>query len=352
MLGAVSLFPGSFACCSDRASPLAAMDLNVELPSGGEEVELPPDPDSGDSEVEPPSGSSQEYVELPQSATCCQRGCAFAIQQESADILKEFAFMKATLPREAFTKVVWEVMVETRRRFGPGVLAIRGRVVCMKSWLEAVGISRSRMDRLLQWLEAGHVDPPVDMRHSKGGPPANARLKADSMLQWVWEHLAEPMVVVKTGPEASDADPDFDFTGAVPAELRVNDSLTEWVAGPGASTTVTQAQTEVRWLQPMPLVNLYNLAISFDTDETDTEVSYSTFLRCWHDKWCSTLKFRSETQHSKCTECEKSKRTGSLRQIFRMHEPWLIGTKLIWHLCTRTVVCIVVGVTVGLHLWM
>eukprot|EP00969_Alexandrium_andersonii_P005880 255416-Alexandrium_andersonii.AAC.1 len=57
----------------------------------------------------------------------------------------------------------------------------------------------------------------------------------------------------------------------------------------------------------MPLVNLFHLAKSFVTDDTSQEVSYSTFLRSWHERWSRTLKFRSQNQHSKCNECEKFK---------------------------------------------
>eukprot|EP00969_Alexandrium_andersonii_P270979 11976810-Alexandrium_andersonii.AAC.1 len=127
-----------------------------------------------------------------------------------------------------------------------------GQKACLKGWLAAVHISRSRFNRLLHWLDEGHFEPPADMRHSKGGPANKASVNADALFQWIWQHLAEPMVFLRTGPEA-DGDFDMGAKGLQLDDLRVNDSLTEWVAGPGASTVLTQSATEIRWLQSMPL---------------------------------------------------------------------------------------------------
>lgn len=63
-----------------------------------------------------------------------------------------------------------------------------------------------------------------------------------------------------------------------------------------------------RWLPSnTTLVELLDTAWSF-ANLDGQKPSYSTWVRVWHeDKWNKILKFRGESQHAHCTECEKLK---------------------------------------------
>ena len=71
---------------------------------------------------------------------------------------------------------------------------------------------------------------------------------------------------------------------------------------------VVKSSHEVRWLPPMPLLDLFHLASTFAQDSGVTmAASYSTFLRCYREKWKLSLRFRHQHQHFKCSDCERLK---------------------------------------------
>ena len=47
--------------------------------------------------------------------------------------------------------------------------------------------------------------------------------------------------------------------------------------------------------------------VDFKLTARQATTSYTTFLRCYSDKWSRTLRFRHQSQHSKCNTCEKLK---------------------------------------------
>ena len=143
------------------------------------------------------------------------------------------------------------------------------------------------------------MEPPNDLRHSKGGKDKHAINAADRWLQWAYTALAESLLHMRTGPEAASS-PDLDLiaTPMAPEQLRGFDGLTEWIVAPGAAPACTQSSVDVKWLPPMTLLDLFQIA-----QADGMEASYPSFLRCFNDKWKKTLKFRYDTQHSKCADC-------------------------------------------------
>ena len=57
----------------------------------------------------------------------------------------------------------------------------------------------------------------------------------------------------------------------------------------------------LRWLPAQSLLDLYHCVC----DNGMQDVSFTTFWRCYREKWRKTLRFRQLSQHSKCTICEK-----------------------------------------------
>jgi len=186
-----------------------------------------------------------------------------------------------------------------------------GHGLCKAAFLEVLGIGTSRLTRLTDWLRAGNVHPPRDLCHStlKDAPQFDASV---AMLQWAYDVLAEPINSSDVMPSAEDVEL-VAPPSASPVEpihvLPTIDGYKEWVYGPGATTSQSAAHSgEVRWLPPMPLIDLYELCVQSGLSSSDVAPSYVSFTRAYKDKFKSSLRFRPDVGlHSKCDACEKYK---------------------------------------------
>ena len=68
-----------------------------------------------------------------------------------------------------------------------------------------------------------------------------------------------------------------------------------------ATIVVTDASASVSFLPQMTLLDLYELG------QDEMSASYSTFLRVFNAKWKGALKFRQDTQYTKCNDCTRYK---------------------------------------------
>lgn len=159
--------------------------------------------------------------------------------------------------------------------------------VCNAAAARILGMSIGTLRTLRTHAETS-VNPPVDARTANKAPPdSEARHNAELLLSWIHQFLAEPL--------AESALPK-DAAPSLQSLLDMN------------SLAHTSLCLEQRWLPSnTTLTELLHTAWSFATIDGPPP-SYSTFLRVFHEqKWQKALKFRTESQHAKCTDCEKLK---------------------------------------------
>ena len=158
-----------------------------------------------------------------------------------------------------------------------------------------LSLSKKEFTSLVKDREAGRIAPSAKLQATQRqrADSAHASRAADTLLQWVYESLAETLVEggrLRTEQPARAKAP----TVVVPANL---------IAG-GALERPVEAQ-DVRWLAPHTTVaEMYQTAKLFLPDE---QCSYVTFARQYVAKWQQKLKVRTESQHSKCVMCERFK---------------------------------------------
>ena len=171
-----------------------------------------------------------------------------------------------------------------------------GIPICRQATCEILTMGKQVFGKLTSHIAKGFVDPPVDMRtarlQSQNPADQEAVLAAKTMLTWIYEHLAEPLA------ESGDLKP-----------KRIG-MLLQGGAEMAAAGVV--GPDEARFLAPhTSLQELYDCSSSMVPLESGAP-SYSTFVRVFHSDYQQILKFRHETQHAKCNDCERYKQ---LRRI-------------------------------------
>ncbi len=235
-------------------------------------------------------------------AACCQKSCLTKFRTPELRLaLAAWADQKKYLDRDNFTQYLYQLLVEMQALCRQSPSATRpwiflGHRVCRVAWKKMVGIGNARLNRLLVALRGG-LPAPKDLRR---WPTLNrerpALQHADSFFHWAYDHLAETF--------ASDL-PEQTSVAASMAALAAQNGLTEWLIAPGATGPVTQASVETRFLPPGSFAELHELYVA--TAREGRPATYSTFLRCYKQRWSRTLKIRVRGHHAKCPDCERFK---------------------------------------------
>ena len=78
------------------------------------------------------------------------------------------------MDQETFTKYVFYVMKTNQT--GPRQYSLEGKEITRAGLQTVLSISRNKFDRLDKWVEAGHIEPPKDLRRKAGAVTTNSRL--------------------------------------------------------------------------------------------------------------------------------------------------------------------------------
>lgn len=185
--------------------------------------------------------------------------------------------------------------------------------VCRTAFRRQLGMGNSRLGRLLRWLAEGHLEPPMDLRHSQAEREKPASAAADQWFQWAYETMAETFSE-STVRDCSELDVLLPWLAKTPVSgsqpVKADDGLREWILGAGATSAALASSEDVRWLPPSSMVELYEQMQEYRADHDDHDnrrCSYVTFLRVYQTKWAKTLRIRPQGMHAKCPDCERFK---------------------------------------------
>ena len=241
-----------------------------------------------------------EIPPAPPSEACCRQGCLNAvaenpaIQQQARELQQSLSH--ATRDQKKQLQLICLRDWQTKQG-GWRSHSAWGLPLCAEAVRSCLSLSKKEFTSLVKDREAGRIAPSAKLQSTQRQrtESAHASRAADTLLQWVYESLAEGLVeggqLRNAKEQPARAKPP---TVVVPANL---------IAG-GAQEPPVDAQ-DVRWLAPHTTVaEMYQTAKLFLPDE---QCSYPTFARQYVLKWQQKLRARCESQHSKCVMCERFK---------------------------------------------
>ena len=241
-----------------------------------------------------------EIPPAPASEACCRQACLNAaaenpaIQQQARELQQSLSH--ATRDQKKELQLICLRDWQTKQG-GWRSHSAWGLPLCAEAVRSCLSLSKKEFTSLVKDREAGRIAPSAKLQSTQRQrtESAHASRAADTLLQWVYESLAEGLVeggqLRNAKEQPARAKPP---TVVVPANL---------IAG-GAQEPPVDAQ-DVRWLAPHTTVaEMYQTANLFLPDE---QCSYPTFARQYVLKWQQKLRVRSESQHSKCVMCERFK---------------------------------------------
>ena len=77
------------------------------------------------------------------------------------------------------------------------------KTICPRAWGSLVGLGAYRFDRFLEHARLGHIQAPVDRRFAPRtiDMESPALTRADTMLSWVWNNVAEDFAEIPAGDD-------------------------------------------------------------------------------------------------------------------------------------------------------
>lgn len=252
-----------------------------------------------------PSSDSEEDILLPDTTLgleCCKMNCLQSIYEDinlktRADELKaglsEQESSKDDLDRLRYDVMrTWQLEGKSRSSTWRRFQAWGVQALCSKALCHLLNMGSTVYSKFCKHLAEGFRDPPVDLRHTQqqrrvasSHDPNPARLEADMLLAWVYDHMAEDL---------AESD---DFVKAKKTLAESRSYVLDHTQGP----------RRVRWLAPhTSLAEMREMALAFNPN-TPHPPSSATFSRVYHAKWQDWLKVRHEGQHAICSDCQRFK---------------------------------------------
>lgn len=225
---------------------------------------------------------------------------------------------------------LWEILLACPQGHGTQQLDLHlgTERVTLQTFCSVLGISRSRVRRLLDALLEGQAVPCEDLR-SQRIHQRQQQEHADAWFNWCWNTLATPIPTAKVS-DYTDADPassasvqeeacdelvaenkavshatasDTHASALVQAVSSLPwESFNEWALSSSCpSTSAVAPLHSARGLLKMSFTSFYDL---YTTTTDGQPVSYATFRRAWvTGSWSEKLKFIPVGHHSSCPAC-------------------------------------------------
>ena len=300
----------------------------VSLPSSEAptQVSLPPDSDE-DSDggcgggmalpVDTGPAASQglsegDVVSLPPSdgemdSSSRKCGCTHKCFQKfdcMGEKLAEWKAHRMSLRDEDVSTVVHRMLYVARHERNEKFMLL-GQCICKGAFRQLTSIGGGKLTKLIKSVEAGELNPPPDMRHDRFVPETKMRAQCHAWFQQAWEDAAEYMA--EEGHEVEE------FASVEAAQTcdapYVVDGFCEWVIGPCSTANLSAAargdMRRIPYQSWSDLYELFRADMAMKPEAQDESIaSMSTFLREYADNWFQSLRFRKESQQSKCPDCE------------------------------------------------
>ena len=131
---------------------------------------------------------------------------------------------------------------------------------------------------------------------SSGGPSQIV----DAFLNWVYEHLAEPLAEATPSDDNPYLAREVDLPDEpLPADEIEEKDLAEFCATIAGLTPA--CDKEQKWLAPTTMKELYDLMATWQGKQHVP--SFTTFICVYKRLWKKTLKIREIGQHARCARC-------------------------------------------------
>lgn len=285
------------------------VDCDETLPSesDAEVVSLPSDEESSGL-PSPVSSAHDAPVEESQELSCCHAGCIGTIEESrsltarSAEIASA---MKGTSQgqRELLQfhcLRAWRGQTSTGWRqyvFG-------GVPLCVRAVCSILKLTQWKFKAFSKQIAEGKLAPDASLKHHQIQKEKAAMIKANVLLQWLHENVAESLAETKNNDQRVADGLTFMSKAASAAGL-AKDKLPVSTQCNGLFSEYQENGQQVKWLPPgTTMTDMKDLAQTFLPDQT---VSYTTFVVCYQKEWQARLKIRAEGQHSKCATCSRLK---------------------------------------------
>lgn len=309
------------------------VQIVVDLPSDpSSDAEAPSLPSDASSQPDLPPDVGPETTPLATQGSCCQNGCLTllsetgALQKQVDELSKCLQNLTSDEAKQLRFQCLsqWQQQSTGWRRwkvFGQTYL-------CKEAVRQVLGVSHRAINSFLKQAQEGKLRADNKLQHTQSQRVASAAVVANSMLQWVYENIAESFA---EGSRWLGEDVTRTNSTSASSGSRSLPSLTDVIAG-----RVTSDRDDCKWLHPgTTLAELKELAESF----LECRCSYSTFVSCYHQNWWRKLKVRAEGHHSKCMICERLKEFR--RQVVSSADQALVKSELEQHrkavMCDREV---------------
>jgi hypothetical protein len=223
-----------------------------------------------------------------------------------------------------------------------------GKAVCLQGFCYLLRVGRKRIMQLHRAVRQGCAGPFPDERLHNGGRPPNKKLVVDAYLEWVYSNLAEDLAEAVIDGEAAPESEDMDEIETMDDTMDDHQDRDQDYqdCGNKDSDTLTDRRPLVelyekapKFLPPLTTAELYETMKIFAAVPEGDLPCYTSLRNAIKSKEWRCLKFRSVSQHAKCTTCSKLNRLrqnanteeerASVRTLMEGLETWGSGCLLI-----------------------
>ena len=179
-----------------------------------------------------------------------------------------------------------------------------GMPLCCQAVAAMLQLATWKFKAFAKLIAEGKLGPDRSLKQSQIQREKTATKKANVLLSWLHQNVAETLAETKRIGDKQAAD-SLTLVQKGAASGLAKDPLPLAGSSTDLFAQYQEDGQQVKWLPPgTSLAEMRDLAQTF---VPDSQVSYNTFVICYHTEWAGRLKVRSEGQHAKCTTCARLK---------------------------------------------
>ena len=266
--------------------PDEVMSENDDDIDNDEDIELPPDLVS-ESEAEAKAHDDCNHCK-------CKRNCFSALGQRRVDEtrLAHLQLADADKPAAVFQKVRDQLVDSCGNiSLGHTKWKIDGQQVCRPFWEFCHAVGHSTVDKMIKSVRSGAASVPAKLPRHRGTSDRKQYQLGDAWFFKFHQSLGEPLAT------HDDSLLDEETHTVIEQPDHPLWSMSTMLTDDG------KRYTPKRYLNPGGFEDLWQMHQA--STEAQNQVSKSTLLRVWNDRWKHVLIFRNEGQGKRCKICAK-----------------------------------------------